>query len=153
MTSQPSLKTSGILGALVLVLALAACAEREPPDPPQPVQVRDAWSRPAAIGTTGVAYITLENTDTADVHLTRVISTVATRAELHETMDSQGMSHMEPRPDVLVAHGATIAMRPGGLHIMLVELTRALAVGDTVPLSLRFADGRAVRALAIVRAN
>ncbi len=153
MTPRPLPRPSSPTGALLLALTIAACAGGEPPDPPQPVKVRDAWSRPAAIGTTGVAYITLENTDTADVHLTRVISTVAARAELHETMSSQGMSHMEPRPDVLVAHGATIAMRPGGLHVMLVDLTRALAAGDTVPLSLRFADGRAVRALAIVRAN
>ncbi|HYW33204.1 MAG TPA: copper chaperone PCu(A)C [Gemmatimonas sp.] len=135
------------------LLAQPGCAVGEPSERFQPVKVRDAWSRPAAIGTTGVAYVTLENTDTADVHLTRVVSTVAARAELHESMEHEGMTHMEARPDVLVAYGATVAMRPGALHVMLVDLKRALAAGDTVPLSLQFSDRRAVRALAIVRAN
>lgn len=150
MTRQRRMVT-GLAGALGL--ALSGCAAGEGSDPRQPVKVRDAWSRPAAIGTTGVAYVTLENTDTADVHLMRVISPVAARAELHETMEHRGMTHMQPRPDVLVAYGATVAMRPGALHVMLTGLERVLAPGDTVPLSLRFSDGRAVRALAIVRAN
>jgi copper(I)-binding protein len=115
--------------------------------------VRDAWSRPAALGTTGVVYLTLENSDTADVHLVRVVSPLSASAELHETMDHGGMAHMTPRPDVLIARGATVAMRPGGLHVMLVGLKRALAVGDSVPLSLVFADRRAVRAVAVVRPN
>jgi copper(I)-binding protein len=43
-------------------------------------------------------------------------------------------------------------MRPGGLHLMLVELARPLAVGDAVPLTLRTADGATIAVTARVRA-
>jgi copper(I)-binding protein len=43
-------------------------------------------------------------------------------------------------------------MLPGGVHVMLLQLTRALAVGDTVPLTLRFAAGDSLVVRVPVRA-
>jgi len=44
------------------------------------------------------------------------------------------------------------ALRPGGYHLMLMEPTRALAVGDVVTLTLRFRSGRTVTVEVPVRA-
>jgi periplasmic copper chaperone A len=40
--------------------------------------------------------------------------------------------------DIPLAPGATVELRPGGFHIMLIGLTGAMAQGGRVPLTLRF---------------
>jgi hypothetical protein len=42
---------------------------------------------------------------------------------------------------VTIAPGATLAMAPGGMHLMLVGMRRAVAEGDTVDVVLRFTRG------------
>ncbi len=117
-----------------------------------PLAVRDAWVRAADSGATGGAYLTLANMDTMALTITGLSTTVSTRAELHETMQMGGMVHMMARPTVQLMRDSTLAMTPGGVHIMLPALTRALQVGDTVHLTLTLADGRSLPVAVPVRA-
>ena len=133
-------------------LSLIACGGHREAPPAGPV-VSDAWARPAQQGANGAIYLTLENADTVDLHITGVSTNVARSATLHETTTQGNITGMTPRPDVAVVRGATVAMRPGGLHVMLTSLARELRAGDSVPLTLRFADGRSVRTAAVVRAE
>ena len=58
--------------------------------------------------------------------------------ELH-TMERDGdVMRMRPVRDIVVAPGATVELRPGGFHIMLIGLTAPLQQGARVPLTLRF---------------
>ncbi|MBP6774624.1 MAG: copper chaperone PCu(A)C [Gemmatimonadaceae bacterium] len=141
----------GPLGGIAVVAATAvACAA--PPENHTPLQVRDAWVRAADSGATGAAYLTLANGDTVDIAITGWSSSAAVAAELHETMQHQGMVHMSARPAIVIARDSTLTMIPGGLHVMLIELRRALVVGDTVSLIATFADGRTLDVRAPVRA-
>ena len=42
-------------------------------------------------------------------------------------------------------------MAPGGLHVMLIDLRRALVIGDSVRLRLRFSDSTSVAVTAPVQ--
>ena len=58
-------------------------------------------------------------------------------------MDAEGVMRMRPLPDGLaIPAGQSIALQPGGIHLMLLELNREPAAGETLQLSLEFADGQ-----------
>ena len=70
---------------------------------------------------------------------------VAERVELHETYDAgDGLRGMREVAAVPVAPGETVALAPGGAHVMLMNLARELAPGDTLDLELDFARAGAV---------
>ena len=78
--------------------------------------------------------MTLTNTDSASVTIVGVASDVSSSASIHETMDMDGMSHMMARPSITIDRDSTLRMTPGGLHVMLNDLMRALRVGDSLTL-------------------
>ncbi|WP_053333681.1 copper chaperone PCu(A)C [Gemmatimonas phototrophica] len=129
------------LAALVAPV-MSACATAEPP--PSGRIVTSAWARPADSGATGGAYLTILNADSVAVELVSASSPVAVATEVHETMEHDGMSHMMPRTTVPIAPRDSMVMKPGGLHLMLMQLTRALVVNDTIPMTLRFSRGDSV---------
>jgi copper(I)-binding protein len=59
---------------------------------------------------------------------------------------------MRPREPLLIAAGATVYFAPGGLHIMLQGLTRALTPGEEVPLELLLDGGGSLSVSARVHA-
>ena len=101
--------------------------------------VRDAWARPAVIGENAAAYFTIENGTSSNDSLLSVSSDIAAAAELHMSMthDNDVMS-MEMQDAVEVPATEKVEFKPGGLHVMLVDLNRDLNVGDTVSLDLHF---------------
>lgn len=124
-----------------------------------------AWARPTpATATDGVVYLQL----TSDVDDTLVgvdvPETVARTAELHTSDAGGGVGHihgggggemvtMTPVENVAVAAGDTIEFRPGGNHIMLVDLDEPLVLGDTFTATLRFSSGRSLAAEVTVSDN
>jgi copper(I)-binding protein len=112
-----------------------------------------AWSRPTpATATNGVVYLDLSS-DTRDSLIGVDVPTdIAARAELH-TSDaaSEGHQHGAIGSDtvtkaqgaqIIIDAGTQVEFRPGGNHIMLVDLARPLSLGDTFSATLRFASGR-----------
>lgn len=92
----------------------------------------------------GAAYIaTLTNTGQQADKLLRVDTPIAQRAELHSmTVDAGGVMRMRELPEMPLAPGASIKMRPGeGLHFMLIGLKQPLKAGDSFPLTLEFERG------------
>jgi len=128
---------------------VAACA---PTETPQGRAVTAAWARAADSGATGGAYLTIVNHDSVTVDLVGVATALAASAEVHESMQHDGMSHMMPRASVAIGARDSLVMAPGGLHVMLNQLTRALAAGDSVPLTVRFSNGDSVLVRVPVRA-
>lgn len=127
---------------LAAALVAAGCGDDAPADrPAQGLVLRDGWARATDSGATGGAYLVLENRDTTAVSVTGVSTAVAKAAELHETMVHDGVAHMMPHTAVAIAPGATLAMAPGGMHLMLVGMRRAVAEGDTVDVVLRLTRG------------
>ena len=52
-----------------------------------------------------------------------------------------GMMTMQPVESIEVPAGETVALEPGGYHVMLIGLVEDLEVGDTVEVTLEFESG------------
>jgi len=101
------------------------------------VAIGHPWSRAAPAGRTGAAYMTLRTTGAAD-RLLSASSPVAARVELHTHVRDGDVMRMRPVADIPVTPGETVELKPGGLHLMLIDLTAALQPGTRVPLTLHF---------------
>jgi copper(I)-binding protein len=108
--------------------------------------VSDAWSRPA-IGT-GVVYMRVNNRGDAPDRLDAARTPVARVVEIHQSMDESKsmagmkmtgvMSMQRVRALTIPAHG-TVALAPGGYHLMAIDLRHDLHPNTRFPLQLHFA--------------
>ena len=142
-TRTPHRAVVALATVISLSTGVAACSGR-PAAPSGPLTVRNAWARPADSGATGGAYVTITNTDTVSLTLTGWQSPLAAQTDVHETMQMEGMTHMMARADISLPRDSSLVMAPGGVHVMLTGLTRALHIGDTIPLTVTLRDGRTV---------
>lgn len=138
--------------ALLLAAAPAPGASAAGDSTTPVLTVSDAWVRmPAPGADVTAAYLRARNPGERPLEVIGVESPVAEHAMLHETTVQAGQARMRQRDRLVIEPGATVALAPGGLHVMLHGLRRPLAVGERVELVLRLADGRAVSATAEVR--
>ena len=134
----------------VTCLALLACTVALAVAPALTAQ--DAWIRATPGSDVAAAYLTVHNTATHAVSIVGVRCACAGHAMIHETTLNNGQSSMRPREPLAIAAGATLRFAPGGLHIMLQGLTRALKPGEEVPLELLLEGGGSLSVSARVRA-
>jgi len=99
------------------------------------ITATDAWVRGTvpAQKTTG-AFLTLESSE--DAKLVAVSTPAAKSAEIHESQQTQGMMQMHAVEAVPLPAGKRVELKPGGFHVMLVDLAKPLGEGDSVPLTL-----------------
>jgi copper(I)-binding protein len=140
-----------MVGVVMLAaLALAACGGSG--GTTGGITVSDAWARTSPMmERAGAAYMVLQNSGAAEDKLLSVESDVAKTIELHETKEMNGMMQMSPVPNILVAASGKTELKPGGLHVMLIGLTRELKVGDKVQLTLNFEKAGKIPVTAEVR--
>lgn len=103
------------------------------------IMIHDGWAR-ASIGKApnSAAYMTLmTHGDVAD-RLIAASTPAAEKAELHNHVLEDGIARMRPVDAIDIAPGKTIALEPGGLHIMLMGLKNKLDEGADLPLTLTF---------------
>ncbi|HVY65477.1 MAG TPA: copper chaperone PCu(A)C [Gammaproteobacteria bacterium] len=120
--------------ALATFLAALSCVATAADAP----KVVDPWIRatPPQV-MTGAAYLTIQGGDAADT-LTGVRSGVAAKVEIHTTMQHDGVMHMMPVESLPIPAHGTVKLAPGGEHLMLTGLTRALTPGQSVTITLQF---------------
>lgn len=108
-------------------------------DSPQ-IMVMDPWSRAAATaGGNGAVYMTLMNEGGSGDKLLGVETDIADVVEIHETtMDENDIAQMRPIEGVELPAGESVALEPGGKHIMLIGLQQDLQAGGTFDLTLNF---------------
>jgi len=118
------------------------------------IQVQDAWARQApmmppmghmhAAGGNGAVYMSLRNTGQETDALVGGSSDAAESVELHETMREGDVMRMRPVTKLEVPAGGVLEMKPGGLHVMLINLKRDLRPGDRIHVTLTFERGAPV---------
>ncbi len=101
------------------------------------LQIGHPWARPTA-GKVGGAFMAIANTGSQPDRLLGATTSAAEKVELHQTIRDGDIMRMRPVDAIPVAPGEPVALKPGGLHIMLIGLKAPLKVGDTIPLILRF---------------
>jgi len=143
-----------LLATLLLLPGLAAAAGPEPTGS-SCVAVRDGWIRmpPAPRPMMLAGFGRIANGCAAEQVVVAVRSPGFGDVSLHETRMVDGVSRMREVERLPIAPGGEALLQPGGLHLMLMQPTAALAEGEQVPLVLVLADGREVPATLTVRRN
>ena len=109
----------------------------------QPVQVKGAWVRAMVAGQQGTgAFMTV--TAKAATQLIAVTSPVAGVAEVHEMKMEGDVMKMRAVPILDLPAGKAVQFKPGGYHVMLMDLKQPLTQGSTVPLTLVFKNEKGV---------
>lgn len=106
------------------------------------LSVSGVWARKSLIsGGNSAAFMSIRNNG-ADNILVEARSDIAQIIELHNHTMVDGIMRMrEVKGGIPLQAGATTELKPGGLHVMLIKLTRDLKEGDSFPLELVFKDG------------
>lgn len=103
------------------------------------VEFTGGWARPGSQGQTSGVYLTISNGTASVETLTGVSSEIANNVEIHESYeDESGVVSMRPAGEQTIPAGNDLTFEPGGLHIMLIDLKRDLAVGDTLDVTFEF---------------
>lgn len=137
-----------ILAALTLgFFALSASAEGD-------IQVRDAWVQAAPPGVKVLAaYMEIRNNGKKQQVLTGVSSPAFGQVGIHRSVIHGNMAHMEHLKELAIPPDASVALQPGGLHLMLMDAKKTLKAGDQVPMTLIFGDGEKIAVTATVRSG
>ncbi len=127
------------LKTLTLIAALGCATVHA-----QTIEVKDAWVRTSVPGqkATG-AFMKITARDGAK--LVGAASPLAGVAEVHEMkMDGDVMKMRAVTGGLDLPAGKSVELKPGGYHVMLMDLKAPLAKDSTVPLTLLFKDAKGV---------
>ena len=104
------------------------------------IQIEKPWARATPAGAkTGAAYMTIDNKSNVADRLTAASSEVAKTLQIHEMKVVNGIMKMREIPGGLpVPAGSSVTLKPGGYHVMLIDLNKPLKVGEKFPLTLVF---------------
>jgi len=125
------------LAASAFALALATGAAAE-------VRVDEPWARATVAGQQASgAFMTL--TSSIDAKLVGVQSPAAGTAEIHEMALENNVMRMRSIDSLALPAGKPVELRPGGHHLMLLDLKKPLDAGQSVPLTLTIEDAQGKR--------
>ncbi|WP_313249430.1 copper chaperone PCu(A)C [Stenotrophomonas indicatrix] len=142
--------TKPFVGVLLILCAAAASASAAET---KCVTVEQGWVRllpnPKMAMTAG--YAVIRNGCANEVAITGARSATFGDVSLHETTIVDGVSRMREVRRLPLAPGARAVLKPGGLHLMLMDGYRTLEEGQPVWLQLQLEDGTEVSTALIAR--
>jgi len=134
------------------LLLLAACQmplpmadEDEMMMEPEPgkITVMNVRARPSpmAAGNGAVFMMVLNGLD-EDVQFISAESSASEVVELHETVNDEGVMRMVHQPEGYpIEAGGSVELKPGGKHVMLINLVEQLETGNEIELTINFSNG------------
>jgi len=133
-------------------LAVGACGDPSPPDPrgAGEIEVSGAVVAQPVLGEQAALYFTVSNAGAAPDTIMEVDAGDLGVASLHRSDTQDGIMRMRPAGPVEIPANGRVDLRPGGLHVMIEDLTHTLAEGDTVVVTVRTARGGPMSVQAIV---
>lgn len=139
--------TGGLL-FMVGVMLLVGCGGNDTSG----IEVRDAWVRNSPmVERAGASYMVIENSSAVEDRLLSASVDFANTVELHETKEMNGMMQMSPVEAIPVPANGSVELAPGGLHVMLIDLTSELEPGAKVILRLNFENAGEIEVEAVVK--
>jgi periplasmic copper chaperone A len=128
------------MAALFAASASTAMAEESAADK---ITVEDGYVRAVPpVSPTSAAFMKLTNTAQSAHQLKSAESDIAEFVELHtHTMGENGMHEMRKVEQIELPAGETTALKPGGLHVMFINLKNPLEAESQVDVKLNFEDG------------
>lgn len=117
-----------------LLTCLAAAALTSGPAQAQ-TTVKDPWVR-ATVAQQKATGAFMQISSASAARVVSASSPVAGVVEIHEMAMDGNVMKMRAVPALELPAGKAVELKPGGYHVMLMDLKKPLAVGDTVPLTL-----------------
>lgn len=111
----------------------------------QTINVKDAWARVSAKGSNSAAYFKVINNSDKNDTLVGAQSNSAEIVEIHETFKENNKMGMRAVKFVGIPAKSEVNFKPGGLHIMLINLNRNLKSNDTINLVLKFKHSKEIK--------
>jgi periplasmic copper chaperone A len=104
------------------------------------IHIAQPWARATPKGaSSGAGYLTVTNNGTAPDRLTCAGSDAAAQCQIHSMTMENGVMKMRPVEGGLeIKPGETVTLKPGGYHVMLVDLKHPLETGSAVAVTLQF---------------
>lgn len=160
MNSGTPLKPYSVTPILLLAaLALSACSPSRETSGPASIEVSDAWVRaPGAMagmnmGSPGALYMLIGNHGDSTETLLKVESGITGSCQVHLTrVDSNGVASMHAVDGLEIEARSTVELKPGGYHVMLVDLRRDLKEGEKLTFVLTFRNAGSITIQALVKA-
>lgn len=131
-TAFKSLAAAFALGALTLLQAPALAQDAT-------LKVEDAWVR-ATVPSQHATGVFMRLTSSVPARLVRVESDAAKHVEVHEMAMQDNVMKMRQIPALDLPAGQPVELKPGGYHVMLIDLARQVSAGDPVALTLLVQD-------------
>jgi copper(I)-binding protein len=136
----PSRTTS--LATLLVALLAVPSAPTFAAGAADSITVVDPYVRQAPPGAMATgAFMVIRNAGAKDVRVVKADNPASKATELHTHLNEGGMMKMRPVKDIEVKAGGEAVLKPGGLHVMLIDMKTPLKEGDVVPITLTFDDG------------
>ncbi|MFT3893513.1 MAG: copper chaperone PCu(A)C [Anaerolineales bacterium] len=117
---------------LVLLFLLSACGSKKG------IETHNAWMRPAAKGENGSIYFELHNHGSEADELLSITTDVAQAAEIHESKMEGDVMKMDMLTSLPIKGFADVTFKPGGLHVMLVNVNKDFKLNDELEIVLHF---------------
>lgn len=111
------------------------------------LELAHPWARATPPGAkVGGGYVTIENAGGTADRLVSATTEIAGRTEIHEMAVKDGVMTMRPMNDgvEIPAHGK-VALKPGGYHLMLMDLKQPLKAGESFSGTLTFEKAGTVK--------
>lgn len=106
------------------------------------VTVVDPYVRQAPPGAVASgAFMVLRNSGDKDVKVVKAENSASKITELHTHLNEGGVMKMRRVPAIDIKAKGETALKPGGLHVMLIDLKGPMKEGDQVTITLGFDDG------------
>ena len=115
------------------------------------VRFSEGWIRFPAMAHMAGGFGRIDNGCKTALTVTSASSEAFGEVSLHETTQADGVSRMREVERLPLAAGKGAELKPGGLHLMLMDSKAALQEGQRVPLVLGLSDGTQVRGEMVVR--
>ena len=111
------------------------------------VTVDKPWARATAPGAKVAAgYMLIKNQGAADRLVSASSPAAAARVELHVHIHEGGVMKMREVPGYDVPANGSFELKPGGAHLMFMEIKRPFKEGEKIPVRLKFEKAGEVNA-------
>lgn len=112
----------------------------------QLLEFGDSWIRQMPPGSpTLAAYMKITNPGEIEIKIKGVSSTVSKLTELHEVSMENDLMQMRHLSELIIQPGQSVELKPGSMHLMLINVSQPLHEGDEVEIEFELDNLPAVR--------
>jgi len=146
-------KLIGCVFALLAGLGSSVVLAGEAHTHKEGLMAHGAWARLVPpVAKNSAVYMEIMNAGKVAATLASASSPVAAVVEVHQTTMADGVMKMSEVKGLQVPAEGSVTLKPGGFHIMLINLKAPLQKGQEVPVTLTFSSGESLTVNAPVKA-